>query len=195
MAIDDSQPVRVLARRKVGANTRWRVFFDHVIDDRSGAEVPDFLVLQPRDRRPDGLAGVAVVPMVGHQIALVRNYRHAVGCWCWEVVRGFIDADEEPGVAATREVEEELGITCTGVEPLGVCLLEPSTIDGKVALYVAHCGRGRFHRDPSELGLGDATLFSQKCIRRMLREGQIQDVSTMVALHSVLSRPRMKTEG
>ncbi|MCE9596035.1 MAG: NUDIX hydrolase [Planctomycetes bacterium] len=43
------------------------------------------------------------------RLVLVRQYRHAVGDWLVELPAGRIERDEDPLVAAQRELEEETG--------------------------------------------------------------------------------------
>ncbi len=55
---------------------------------------------------------VAVVPIDGDHVLLVRQYRAAVGREVLEIPAGKLDVDgEAPEVAAVRELEEEVGMT------------------------------------------------------------------------------------
>ena len=53
---------------------------------------------------------VFVVPLtVDGQVALVRQYRHPVHNWVWEVPAGSIESGETSLEAARRELAEEIG--------------------------------------------------------------------------------------
>lgn len=69
---------------------------------------------------PDGTAGVYnvvtkgaavwIVPVTAAgEVVLIRNYRHTLGTWCWEIPAGGIKADQTPLQAAQAELHEEIG--------------------------------------------------------------------------------------
>src|SRR5688572_23925947 len=53
------------------------------------------------------------------EIVLVKQYRHAIGRWAWELPAGSLKKGEEPRSAALRECQEEIGLIPTTLEPLG----------------------------------------------------------------------------
>lgn len=63
-------------------------------------------------------AAEAVVIRDGHVLLI----RRAQGPWkhCWDIPGGFLEPDEDPGVAAERELREETGLEGRAVELLGV---------------------------------------------------------------------------
>ena len=44
------------------------------------------------------------------EIVLVRQYRHAIGRWAWELPAGSLKKGEDPKEAAIRECHEEIGL-------------------------------------------------------------------------------------
>ena len=90
---------------------------------------------------------VVVFDAAGH-VALVR---HTYGDRrLWELPGGWVRGDEDPGVAARREVREEMGID-VGVRPLG-------TVDGDwhfkhehLSFFAADWPGGRGTYDPVEI--------------------------------------------
>ena len=56
-------------------------------------------------RHPGGAAVVALA--ADNRICLLRQFRHAVGGWIWELPAGKIDNREPPLDTARRELEEE----------------------------------------------------------------------------------------
>ena len=84
---------------------------------------------------PGGAAAVALD--AEERVCLLRQYRHAVGGWVWEIPAGKRDAGEEPQRTAARELEEEAGITARRWQPLGGILSSPGVFTEVVHLYLA----------------------------------------------------------
>ena len=58
------------------------------------------------------------VPEAGHVI-LIRQYRHAVNQWLWELPAGSVDAGRNAGSGGARECHEEIGLVPDTVVRLG----------------------------------------------------------------------------
>ncbi len=52
-------------------------------------------------------------------VILIRQYRHVIGRWIWELPAGSLEEGEAPRRAARRECEEEIGLTPRRLERLG----------------------------------------------------------------------------
>ncbi len=98
--------------------------------------------------RPDGSPGVYARALVRPGVSvlaadeagfvyLAREFRYAIGRESLEVVGGAIDADEEPPVAARRELQEELGIAAGALIALGRVDPMTSLIDSPSHLFLA----------------------------------------------------------
>jgi 8-oxo-dGTP pyrophosphatase MutT (NUDIX family) len=175
-------PVRRLDRRLAVENARWHVYLDH-IRDASGREVPDYLVVEPKVRLSGGVTGVAVLPVIDERVVLLPTWRHAIGAQGHEVVKGFIDAGEEPAGAAMRELGEETGLACRpeNLRFAGYVAPEPSTLAGKGALFLALDCVAVGQQAEDEIGLGRPALFDADAIETMIRTGEIEDAMTLVA--------------
>lgn len=179
-------PITLKGRRLACENRRFHVWFDHIVDTVTGTEVPEFLVVAPHCRRDDLIAGVSIIPVVGDGIVMLRPYRHPVGCFGYELPRGFVDVGEEPATAALRELREETGLETTpgNLIPLGSCMPEPGIFRARIALFAAEgCRPVTEERDAEELGLGEAVTIPRAEVFAMLRAMTIEDVTTTVALH------------
>jgi 8-oxo-dGTP pyrophosphatase MutT (NUDIX family) len=86
----------------------------------SGAVIPDFHLI----KSPSWAATIAVTER--QELVLVQQYRHAHAGVSLELPAGVIEPNEEPMVAALRELEEETGYSAPGVEPLWTIRPEPS---------------------------------------------------------------------
>jgi ADP-ribose pyrophosphatase len=67
-------------------------------------------------------------------IILVRQYRHAIGRFAWELPAGSLKPGEEPGAAAARECHEEIGLVPSAMEHLGGFFPTPGYCDEEMHL-------------------------------------------------------------
>lgn len=80
---------------------------------------------------------VAVVPVIGDEVLMVRQYRYATGGWLLEIPAGKLEPDEKPEACAVRETEEETGFRPSALEPLGWIWTTPGFCDEKIWLFLA----------------------------------------------------------
>src|SRR5688500_6522585 len=81
---------------------------------------------------------VVIVPVTGaNEILLVRQYRHAIGRWAWELPAGSLKPGEDVEAAAIRECHEEIGLVPDRVEPLGAFFPTPGYCDEEMNFYRA----------------------------------------------------------
>jgi len=100
-------------------------------DLRAGviARDPYMIVLRDAVRFPDGSLGlynriveaesVAVLPLIGDRLVLLKIFRHGLRDWSLEFPRGGCEAGESPEASARREVREEIGAEIDELIPLG----------------------------------------------------------------------------
>ncbi|CAO3439767.1 NUDIX domain-containing protein [Azospirillum doebereinerae] len=159
---------RILDRRIALSNSRFDVMSDHIAGPEGG-EVPDFLMVRPKVRGADLVAGVCVLPVVEGRIGLMRVHRPHFDRPLWVAPSGFLEPDESPEISARRELEEEAGLTCDPAElrPLGLLLLDPGVLEARVALFAASSTRPLAAPPPGsslgaapELGAGRLILFA-----------------------------------
>ncbi|WP_238419777.1 NUDIX hydrolase [Gordonia sp. 'Campus'] len=82
------------------------------------------------------------------RVAMVRQYRHPVGRRLLELPAGLLDqADEEPLVAAQRELAEEADLAADSWHVLVDLALSPGFTDEALRLYLAE---GLHHLDEAE---------------------------------------------
>jgi ADP-ribose diphosphatase len=81
----------------------------------------------------------AVVPLFEDgTVAILRQYRHAVGGWLWEVPAGKLDKPgEEPLECAQRELAEEAGLKASRWQKLGSIYTTPGFCNEIIHLYLA----------------------------------------------------------
>jgi len=124
-------------------------------------------------------AGVGILPMLADgRLLLVRQFRHELRGWCWEIPRGFADPGDGGGTAtAARELTEETGATATRIELLG--RLDESEI------YLARLDdAGLPARPPGEAtveGIDGTRLVTPAELTAMLANGEITDSFLLAA--------------
>lgn len=127
---------------------------------------------------------VVIVPMVdASHVVLIRQYRHAVGEWLWEVPAGSIDRGETPEEAAIRECHEETGLRPARVVALGTFLATPGYCDERMLFF-----RAEGLHDPGAVAARDPDEVIQPCTvplaeaRAMVARGEIRDLKSALAL-------------
>jgi ADP-ribose pyrophosphatase len=163
--------------------SRERVYDGKVFDvDRErvtlphGATVTLDIVRHPRS------VVILPVPERGH-IVLIRQYRHAVGRWLWEVPAGSVDPGESPDAAAKRECHEEIGQVPDTIVRLGALYPTPGYCDEEMIFFrVSGLGDSVETAAVDEDEDIEARTFPIREAREMIRTGQIVDMKTVVGL-------------
>lgn len=181
--------ITVYARHLVFKNTVFSVYADHVAD-KNGNEIPQYLSVIPNCLLNDAIAGVAVLPICDGKVGLIQVFRHPLGQWSWEAIKGHIEPGEDAGHAAVRELFEEAGFSVTQEKAvdLGVVAPEPGVIKAHTQLFtVIVSGEVRYEVE-RELGHGEMVFFAPDEIDNLIRIDQIQDASTL----AILLKSRLK---
>ena len=130
---------------------------------------------------------VVVVPVTDkREIVLVRQYRHPIGRWAWELPAGSLKYGEEPAAAAARECQEETGLVAATLEPLGSYFPTPGYCDEEMHFYRATGLRPPGDGDPVAHQDEDEDIevrpFSAAEIRTMVQAGELSDLKTIAGL-------------
>jgi ADP-ribose pyrophosphatase len=86
--------------------------------------------------RHPGAAAVVAVDATG-RVCLVRQYRHGIMDFLWEIPAGKLDAGEPPQVCAVRELAEETGVSAQRWTSLGQYLPAPGIFSEVIHLFLA----------------------------------------------------------
>jgi ADP-ribose pyrophosphatase len=86
--------------------------------------------------RHPGAAAVVAVDDSG-RVCLVRQYRHGVEDFLWEIPAGKLDSGEPPQVCAVRELREETGVEARRWTSLGLFIPAPGIFSEIIHLYLA----------------------------------------------------------
>lgn len=80
---------------------------------------------------------VAMVPLLGEDVLLVRQFRAAAGKILLEIPAGTLEVGEAPEAAAVREMQEEVGYRPGKLERLGGEFTAPGYTSEYIHLYLA----------------------------------------------------------
>ncbi len=125
----------------------------------------------------------AVVPVTsGGDVVLVRQWRQPLGAFTLELPSGGVDAGEEAGLAARRELFEETGYRDEGLEHLAS--VHTSTGRSTEVCHLFRCEAVRDERgprpEPTEFIRVEAVPFGEAL--RMVSRGEISDAATVLGL-------------
>ena len=125
---------------------------------------------------------VAVVPMLNqNDIILIRQYRHTVREYIWEIPAGTLDPQENPLDCAKRELIEETGYSAGQWHQLGKITPLPGCSDERIHIFLAS------NLKPAEQNLDKDEMLSVhrlqfKAALQMILTGEIQDGKTISGL-------------
>jgi len=127
--------------------------------------------------------GAAVLALDGEQrVCMLRQFRHAVGGWLWELPAGKLDPGEPPLTTAQRELEEEAGVRAQQWQSLGTLVSTPGFCDEVIHLFIArHLTAVPVRREHDEVM--QVFWWTPQEVRDRLAQGDVRDAKTLVALY------------
>ena len=138
--------------------------------------------IAPREYVLRGDAAAVIARDEDGKIFFVRQYRHAARDLCLEIPAGMLEPDEDPAIAAARELEEEIGWKCT--EPLKFLVrITPSVgiCTERISIYIAgNLEKSRQNLDPDEFV--EIEKYTLEEAMQMVYEGKIYDSKTVAAI-------------
>lgn len=83
--------------------------------------------------------GVCILPITeDNEVLCLKQYRHSMKSWEWELPAGMIDADDQtPIETAKRELEEETGYSAEHWLDLGSFYPSPGSTSEEIFLFAA----------------------------------------------------------
>jgi ADP-ribose pyrophosphatase len=164
---------RVLKSKTMYAGRVFGVRQDHVIEPGGITATRDVVT---------HTGSVVLLPVFpGGQILLVRQYRHAVGGFLWELVAGRIEPGEPPLEAARRELLEETGYTARRYRKLLDFFSTPGYVSERMLIFAATgltAGDARPEADEKLL----ARRFSLRELETMIRRGRLRDAKSIAGI-------------
>lgn len=123
---------------------------------------------------------VGVLAFCEDKIILVRQYRHALGTYEYEIPGGSIEPGESPESVANRELLEETGYEVTSLKPLGPFYPSPGSVRETCYLFSAVCKKvHKPEREPLEYM--ETVLFNKSEFMEVIRNGSFKHSMGLVA--------------
>lgn len=130
-------------------------------------------------RHPGASAIVALTE--NKELILLKQYRHAVAGFIWEIPAGTISGEESPLECARRELVEETGYHAGTWNKLGEITPLPGYADERIHLFVAHDLKEKKQKLDQDEILTVHKISREKLLS-MVSGGEIQDAKTLSAL-------------
>jgi len=127
--------------------------------------------------------GAVVLPRLSDgRLLLVRHFRHGTRQWHWEIPRGWGEPGADGLATARTELAEEVGLPVKDVVPLGRVQHDDQLIDICLAEIDLVSGDLPPPSDDAHVeGIDQRTLLSLDEFERMVNDGEITDMCTLVA--------------
>ena len=134
--------------------------------------------------RHPGSVVLLPIPEPG-KIILIRQYRYTIDRWIWELPAGSLKPNEDPGKAAARECEEEIGLAPHKITRLGGYYPTPGFCDEEMIYYRcedlrAPAADSTAKKDEDEEI--EPRTFTMDEARELVRTGEIVDLKTLAGL-------------
>ena len=152
---------------RVAYQTRYMTVMEHSIIHPDGQPgVYSFISLP---------GAVVIVPVTeDNQIYLVKLWRYPINKFSWEIpMGGLLDSDEQPLVAAKRELLEEAGLIANRWEEVAKNHPYSSTSNEMVTVYLARDLTQQSFTDTDEIS--KVKLFPVETVMEMIDTGEISN--------------------
>ena len=159
-------------------------------------EGPIFAVRQGQVRLDDGQlapremvvhgGGVAIVPVLGEAVILIRQFRIAVGKELLELPAGRLEGDEAPAWRAQRELEEEIGYRAGRWQLAASYFSSAGFTNERMWIFLAY-GLTATAVSPEFDERIQPVRIPIADLPRMLANGEIEDAKTLIGLRELLA--------
>jgi ADP-ribose pyrophosphatase len=140
----------------------------------SGVEATRDIIVHP--------GSVVVLPVLADGgIVLIRQYRHSVEQYLWELVAGRRDGEESFVAGARRELREETGYTARRITLLVDLFPSPGFLRENMAIFLA-TGLTKGVAEPEADERIEQRIFSLRDVERWIRSGKIRDGKTVAGI-------------
>jgi ADP-ribose pyrophosphatase len=170
------RPWRATGRRTLLSRPPWMEVGEETVALPDGRTVDGFLWVRTRD------FAMVVAVTEGHEIVMVRSYKHGTRTVSLSLPAGYIEAGEEPLATAKRELMEETGFEATTWSSLGKYV-----VDGNYGVATEHILLARGARQVGAPNSGDLEEMETVIVPRaeipgLLRRGEVAQLSSAAAL-------------
>jgi len=159
----------------------YDIYYDDV-EFGNKETISDFLVVAGKNRSKEFLTGVAILPIFEGKIGLIKIYRHPVERTAWEAPRGFVDKGEKGKVAALRELEEEMGLSCDTKSLVHVGYTTPDSglLSARITLFIAPSCSKLEQFEMKEAGHRELRFLNTSEVDTLIKASQIEEATTLI---------------
>jgi ADP-ribose pyrophosphatase len=145
------------------------------------AVLPNGVTVDMAIIRHPGASAIVAMDSDG-SIAMLRQWRHAIGGYIREIPAGCRNAGEDGRQCAERELRKQAGLTARRWDHLGYIVTIPSFCDERIDLFLAR------DLSPAERALDEDEVIHVERVDLdealgMVRRNEIVDAKTIAALH------------
>jgi ADP-ribose pyrophosphatase len=170
---DPEMPASVNRRSVIHRGRVFQMVRENVTLDNGTTTDLDFI------EHPGAAAIVALTG--GNDVVLVRQYRHALGQYIWEIPAGTLDPGEPVLDCARRELAEETGYAAAEWRKLGEITPVPGYSDERIHLFLATGLSAAAQRlDADEVLEAHTRPLAE--MAAMIARGDVQDAKSICAL-------------
>lgn len=125
---------------------------------------------------------VVVLPVLADgRIVLIRQYRHAVGQYLWELVAGHKEPGEGTATGVHRELEEETGYTAKRIRKLLEVYPSPGLLGERMDIYLAD-GLTKGKARPEDDEKITQKIVTLREAEAWIRSGKIRDSKSVAGI-------------
>jgi ADP-ribose pyrophosphatase len=151
----------------------FRLQRDTVVEP-GGPQVDRDIIVHP--------GSVVVMPVFDDgRILLIRQYRHSVGDFLWELVAGRKEPKETPAAAARRELIEETGYRAKRWRKLMRVVPTPGFVNEWMWIFAAE-GLTEGAAQPEEDEKITPRIFTLKEAMKMIQRGTLRDAKSICGI-------------
>lgn len=169
-------------------NNPWRTLSSRIVYSNPWISVREDNVIRP-DGEP-GIYGVVETRIATGVVAiepdlttyLVGQYRYPTKMYSWEIPEGGTDKDEEPIVAARRELKEEAGIEAVKWRQLGPEFHLSNCYSSEIAVVFLAENLKSVGASPDGNEKIEVKALPFRDVYRMVLSGEIVDAVSIVAI-------------
>lgn len=125
---------------------------------------------------------VVILPVLEDgRILMVRQYRHSVGGYLWELVAGRMEAGENPLSGAKRELIEETGYTALSWQKILDVFPTPGFVSERMVVYVARDLRAGVAQPEDDERI-TPRAFPPRELENWIRKGKLRDAKSIAGI-------------
>jgi len=114
-------------------------------------------------------------------LLLIRQYRHSVGGYLWELVAGRIEPGEHSLPGAKRELLEETGYSARRWQKILDLFPTPGFVSERMVIYVARDLRAGTAQPEDDERI-TVRAFAPREIETWIRTGKLRDAKSVAAI-------------